>query len=430
MSAFYPGVRPTDLIPGDPSTLRSVAARIAALADGFSSAANDLRAIDSGSWRGKAADAFRYALGQQPGHYSSAASSFSESASAVRSYAGTLEAAQHTASLAIAAYAEAQSATTAWRHQQVAAAAHHIPVSAFDPGASGRARANAILDAAHAEERAGVRTLRSVLEAAGHAAPRHPSLAGELRSGLDRMARAFVRYEHVIVSGGASLALRGPRTATRLGRELGMNVRRDPVSFVRALLNHSGDYQKFRLLRALVEAETGRIIHDVTRVWPHIFHVGNGRLGGLKSKGFLSKRFPVISIVEDGIEATYNAHKHGMFDGSAVGPGVEAVGTTAALMVAGTAGGFAFSTGVGIGAGMNWMEKKITGQSISDQWANEAVGGELEGIEAQADSLVVTKHMSEAEMAQRNAALVQVDKQATDEVRRTKNPLYVLGRML
>ncbi len=198
--SFYPGVRPVDLIPGDPGALRAAAGTIDTLAGGFSSSSAQLRGINGGSWQGQAADAFRGAVGMQPGMYTRAAQAFSQAAGAMRTYASALESAQSEASVAIAAYRQAQQETALWQQQQQAAAAHHVTVSSYDPGEHGRARAYAILEGAQANLRASVAALRSALGAAAGVAPRQPSLFGELRHEASHISHQMLHYEALLTS--------------------------------------------------------------------------------------------------------------------------------------------------------------------------------------------------------------------------------------
>jgi hypothetical protein len=185
VTSFFPGVRPAELIPGDPGELRWLAGRLRVLGDGMGEAAGELGLIDGEGWEGPAAEAFRTAAKLPPIRYRDAAVGFSAASSAVLGYANALEAAQQDASRAITAHQEADNATAAWRqHQQADAqalaerAATHpgqspAPPSTpgTDPGDPGRSQAEAaLLDARLALDAAAAR-LRATLTDAQLAAP-------------------------------------------------------------------------------------------------------------------------------------------------------------------------------------------------------------------------------------------------------------------
>jgi hypothetical protein len=233
VSSFFPGVRPVELIPGDPVELRWLAGRLGVLADGLGQTAHDLTAIDAHDWTGPAADAFRQAVKVQPGRYTNAATGFSAASSGVLGYANALESAQQDASRAITTHQDAENATAAWQQRQQAAtqasaeAARAHPGHAAgaplaqpssDPGDSGRAQAAAtLLDARLALDLAAAR-LRATLIDAQHAAPTGTghsaallrraelerygfAVAGGVSKGADIFESFFAASKPVLVSG-------------------------------------------------------------------------------------------------------------------------------------------------------------------------------------------------------------------------------------
>jgi len=83
-----------ELIPGDPDALDDLARQLGGFAAGLGEAAGRLRAIGAGSWKGRAGDAFRSLINDQPGKFDRAATSFGAAQRAIAGYAATLRLAQ------------------------------------------------------------------------------------------------------------------------------------------------------------------------------------------------------------------------------------------------------------------------------------------------------------------------------------------------
>jgi hypothetical protein len=214
--SFYPGVRPVELIPGDPAALRGLAGRLQVLGGGLGDAASELRTIDASSWQGQAADAFRHVVQEQPGRYSDAAVGFTAASTAIQGFALTLETAQQDASRAIAMHDDADAATSGWQQrvqaaQQAAQAAAKVKmpagqappaapsVSTSDPGDAGRAQAESVLSRARAQMDQAAARLQANLDAAKHAAPHKPGLFSRLVHGAEHLTKDFVHFHDVIL---------------------------------------------------------------------------------------------------------------------------------------------------------------------------------------------------------------------------------------
>ncbi|MEP7053625.1 MAG: putative T7SS-secreted protein [Actinomycetota bacterium] len=100
MTELTAGAGATTLLPGNPESVRDLARRLETLAGGLDDAAVHLAAIQSGTWRGSAGDAFRSVLDEQPATFRRAAASFGQARVACTHYADVLEGAQRTAARA------------------------------------------------------------------------------------------------------------------------------------------------------------------------------------------------------------------------------------------------------------------------------------------------------------------------------------------
>src|SRR5579864_4661257 len=80
--------------PGDPFALRALASQMGVLAGELQQTGLDLEGIDSVSWQGSAAEAFRAVMREQPSRYAVAGEAYAMAAAVVSSYAGALEDAQ------------------------------------------------------------------------------------------------------------------------------------------------------------------------------------------------------------------------------------------------------------------------------------------------------------------------------------------------
>jgi len=228
--SFFPGVRPVDLIPGDPTALRGLAARLQVLSGGLGDAAGELRTIDSSNWQGKAADAFRHVVQEQPGRYSDAANGFGGAATAIQGFAQTLEWAQQDAARAIGSHDDADAASAGWQQrvqaaQQAAQAAAKVKtpagqapadvpsVSSTDPGDAGRAQAESVLAGARAQMDQAAARLQSSLEAAKKAAPHKPGLFSRLVHGAEHLTKDFVHFHDVILKSVEGAVIGGLKAA-------------------------------------------------------------------------------------------------------------------------------------------------------------------------------------------------------------------------
>lgn len=111
------------LVPGKPDDLEDLARAMSGHAGAFTEGARALRRLDSSSWTGQAADAFRTALSRLPRQLDDASDAFTDAAKAVRTYKHVLITAQATAKDVIEH--DAPAARTASRN-------HHLAVDDYN----------------------------------------------------------------------------------------------------------------------------------------------------------------------------------------------------------------------------------------------------------------------------------------------------------
>lgn len=117
-------------VPGTPAAARTLAESYSTLADGLEQSGQSWRAIDTGAWTGKAADAARDHLDTAPKEWLRAADSFGQAARALHTYAGTLAEVKPRAERAQQRLEQAQ-AQSHRAHQE-----HQAAVDAFNQAAA------------------------------------------------------------------------------------------------------------------------------------------------------------------------------------------------------------------------------------------------------------------------------------------------------
>jgi hypothetical protein len=208
MTDLHVGATRQELVPGDPGALETLAVRLDALASGLAQAAAEVRLVRSGDWIGPAADAFTDVIELEPAGYETAAAAFGAVGSAVRRFAGVLEAAQAAARRAIDLYEEAAALTDRWTgaHRAYDAARRSAergdpsalqrleglaPPPVADPGEAGRFRAEAMLAEARALVREAGLVAADVASDASAGAPDAPSLTGRVAGAIGHQVSEF-----------------------------------------------------------------------------------------------------------------------------------------------------------------------------------------------------------------------------------------------
>lgn len=166
-----------DLVPGAPADLDQLAAELSQYSRAFADSAQRLRALDTSSWSGDAAEGFRNAVGKLPAGLEKAQEAFTSARQAVDHYADVLRRAQQEAAAVIDDAAEARLASRKHLYavddfEQARARGDEtaVPPPGTDPGEAAMAAATARLSRARAQideaaDRAD-RTLRTAAEAA------------------------------------------------------------------------------------------------------------------------------------------------------------------------------------------------------------------------------------------------------------------------
>lgn len=101
MTEVTPGLRPAELVPGEPDEVERLVARLAGFAATAGDAGDRLGALESGAWSGEAGRLFRDAVGEVPGRLGRAAAAFESAARALSTYARVLRESQAEAGRAV-----------------------------------------------------------------------------------------------------------------------------------------------------------------------------------------------------------------------------------------------------------------------------------------------------------------------------------------
>ncbi|GGT34555.1 hypothetical protein GCM10010207_38250 [Streptomyces atratus] len=158
-----------------------------------------MKKLDSGHWKGEAADAFREKFQTLPTDWLRAADAFEDAATALETYAGTVTSAQAKAREAIALYKEGkqdyETAAAAFREKAAAYNAvrntdHPLPHPGTfsDPSVAKRQHAQEILEHARRARNEAAEAAKSAITTAMAHAPKEPT-------GLNRAKQEFIDYE-------------------------------------------------------------------------------------------------------------------------------------------------------------------------------------------------------------------------------------------
>ncbi|NBE54767.1 putative T7SS-secreted protein [Streptomyces boluensis] len=202
---------PKELIHGSVPALEERAKHLKDFGRAFETVGRGLGNLDSGFWRGEAADRFREKFSMQPKKWLTAADACEDASRALESYAQTVAWAQSEATAAIELYKSAQAAS------EKAAKDHELKVGAYDssmeaydeylaegktdpgpkptnpgplrdPGVAGRREAQETLDEARRQRTEAARDARGRVQQALETAPEKPDLLD--RAGAEIMDNA------------------------------------------------------------------------------------------------------------------------------------------------------------------------------------------------------------------------------------------------
>ncbi|MGW0959414.1 putative T7SS-secreted protein [Streptomyces gelaticus] len=188
-----------ELIHGRPEKISAAVKNLRDFQRAFDLVGSGMKKLDSGHWKGEAADAFRRAFETLPTDWLRAADAFEDAAKALETYAGTVTSAQAKAREAIALYKEGkqdyETAAAAFREKAAAYNAvrntdHPLPHPGkfSDPGVAKRQHAQEILQHARQARNEAAEAAKGAITAAMAHAPKEPT-------GLNRAKQDFIDYE-------------------------------------------------------------------------------------------------------------------------------------------------------------------------------------------------------------------------------------------
>jgi hypothetical protein len=165
---------------GDPFSLRRLAAQMAVLAGDLQEAGLELATIDSVTWGGSAAAAFRAVLHQQPGRYVAAGEAYASAAAAVSAYANVLEEAQAATTRAGQLRVAGAEASGRWQARGVTSPK---VLAGPDPGWTDQQLAVTIDSTARAALAEVATSAAAALRAAAEEAPHRPGFFRQIAGG-------------------------------------------------------------------------------------------------------------------------------------------------------------------------------------------------------------------------------------------------------
>ncbi|WP_406461332.1 DUF6531 domain-containing protein [Streptomyces sp. NBC_00111] len=187
-----------ELIYGRPEKISAAVKNLRDFQKAFDLVGGGMRKLDSGHWKGEAADAFRAKFQTLPTDWVRAADAFEDAAKALETFAGSVTSAQAKASEAIALFKEGK------QDYETAAAAFKVKAEAYnavrntdhplphpgtfsDPGATKRRHAQEILQRARQARNDAAETAKGAITAAMAHAPKEPT-------GMDRAKQELIDY--------------------------------------------------------------------------------------------------------------------------------------------------------------------------------------------------------------------------------------------
>ncbi|MCM2411183.1 DUF6531 domain-containing protein [Streptomyces sp. RKAG290] len=188
-----------ELIHGRPEKISAAVTNLRDFYRAFDLVGGGMKRLDSGHWKGAAADAFRAKFETLPTDWLRAADACEDAAAALETYAGTVTSAQAKAAEAIALYKESkqdyETAAAAFKEKAEAYNAvrntdHPLPHPGqfTDPGIAKRRRAQEILQDARRARNEAAEVAKTAITAAMAHAPKEPT-------GLARAKQELIDYE-------------------------------------------------------------------------------------------------------------------------------------------------------------------------------------------------------------------------------------------
>lgn len=202
--------QPKDLVHGDAKAIRATAKHLTDFFTAFDKVGDGMRKLNSSSWQGEAAEAFRRKFAMHPTKWLQAADACAAAGKALSSYAGTVEWAQGQARDAIDLYGPGKQASDAYK----ADVAKHKDDDkkqepSTDPGAAGMQRAHEILNEARRQRDEAARTAASAVREALAHAPAEPPPLTQLKAdavdGYQAVNTEILHFDAGVIKGTAGI---------------------------------------------------------------------------------------------------------------------------------------------------------------------------------------------------------------------------------
>ncbi|WP_078651662.1 putative T7SS-secreted protein [Streptomyces xylophagus] len=198
---------PSDLVHGDPKAIRAAAKHLTDFYTAFDKVGDGMRRLDSSSWQGEAANAFREKFAMHPTRWLQAADACDAAGRALSSYADTVEWAQGQARDAIDLYGPGKRASDAYKADLKKDDGGKKPST--DPGAAAVQRAHEILNEARRQRDEAGRTAASAVRKALAHAPAEPPPLTQLKvdalDGYQAVNTEILHFDAGVVKGTAGI---------------------------------------------------------------------------------------------------------------------------------------------------------------------------------------------------------------------------------
>ncbi len=203
--------QPKDLVHGDAKAIRATAKHLTDFYAAFDKVGDGMRRLNSSSWQGDAANAFREKFAMHPTRWLQAADACDAAGKALSSYADTVEWAQGQARDAIDLYGPGKKASDAYKAKLKAATddkgKKQEPTT--DPGAAAVQRAHEILNEARRQRDEAGRTAASAVRKALAHAPAEPppltQLKADVIDGYQAVNTEILHFDAGVVKGTAGI---------------------------------------------------------------------------------------------------------------------------------------------------------------------------------------------------------------------------------
>ncbi|MEV6509294.1 putative T7SS-secreted protein [Streptomyces sp. NPDC051642] len=202
--------QPKNLVHGDAKAIRATAKHLTDFYTAFDKVGDGMRKLNSSSWQGEAANAFREKFAMHPTKWLQAADACDAAGKALSSYAETVEWAQGQARDAIDLYGPGKRASDEYKAKlktDTAEAKKQEPTT--DPGAAAVQRAHEILNEARRQRDEAARTAASAVRKALAHAPAEPPPLTQLKAdavdGYQAVNTEILHFDAGVVKGTAGI---------------------------------------------------------------------------------------------------------------------------------------------------------------------------------------------------------------------------------